>query len=279
MDTTNLKCGFTETQLYCMTLDHFTIDGVVGEGSMGKIYLAKYNPTGMTYALKIIKYDDSYSVRNGIHIYPELIHENLMRCYGSFTQIYEGDKCIVIVMEFIEGNDLHDIANECDNKYLYKIVPIVIEGVAKGLKYIHDKGYIHRDIKLENIILTPEGEIKIIDYDFVIKRGHPGLSSRCGTPFYVSPDILKDSVTTDHRTDIWSLGVVVYILLTGDYPFDAEDRNELFHRILYKPINMKYIPNEYTTFITGTLTKNPDKRITLDQILNKLEELELEELE
>lgn len=257
--------SFTVTELYCMSLENFNLIEILGEGAIGEVHLAEYKINGRLYALKIVKYKHAKKILYGLDICTTFKHENLVSCYGHFSQTYKNKKCIIIIMEFVQGNDLFDIFMENDNNYILFILPTIIQGVIRGLKYMHKKGYIHRDIKLENIILTRDNKIKIVDYDFIIAEDTIDIDSRCGTPYYVSPEILGDN-TIDHRTDIWSLGVVLYTLLTRDYPFDGEDEIEVFENILSENPSLNKIPSNYIVIVTGMLQKRLEKRITLKRI-------------
>ncbi len=258
--------SFTDTELYCMSMEKFNLIEKLGKGSIGTVQLAEYIPNGRLYALKIIKYKHAKTVMDGLNIAKNLLHENLVRCYGHFTQKYNGENCIISIMEFIQGEDLHTTYTTCNHKYIMKIFPVILPQIIAGIDYIHKKGSVHRDIKLENIMITSELKVKILDYDFLIRIDMINDSNICGTPYYVSPEILDDNNNVDHRTDLWSLGVALHILLTGTYPFDGDDKKELYDNItLTEPYFFK-IPVNYREIIMGLLEKDVQHRLTLTQI-------------
>ena len=257
--------SFTDTELYCMSMEKFNLIEKLGKGSIGTVQLAEYIPNGRLYALKIIKYKHAKTVMDGLNISKNLKHKNLVRCYGDFSQEYEGKNCIISIMEFIQGEDLHTTYVTSNHKHIMSIMPTIMPQIIAGIDYIHKKGCIHRDIKLENIMITSELKVKILDYDFLVREGKINDSSVCGTPYYVSPEIL-DYNNVDHRTDLWSLGVVLYILLTETYPFNGDDKQELFDNITLTKPDFYKIPVNYREIIMGLLEKDVDRRITLVQI-------------
>lgn len=257
--------NFYDTELYCMSLSKFVIRQKIGGGSMGTIHLADYTPNGQTYALKIVEYKHWQTVMEGLAICEQFDHENVVKCYGHFSHCDDKNKFIVEIMEYVPGYDLHTIYTENTYEYVLNIFPRILPQIVQGLQYIHTSGYIHRDIKLENIMITSDGTAKIIDYDFIIHQGKARNAKRCGTPYYASPEML-DNTPVDHRTDLWSLGVLLYILLVGTYPFKGRNKDELFDNIMLIEPDFQDIPKIYRRIIGGLLEKDIRKRISLPQI-------------
>ncbi len=263
--------SFTDVEIYCMKLDKFKLIKELGKGSIGRIYMAEYIQTGRIYALKFIKSKYGKYVINGLKVSTSFDHPNLMKFYGYFLQNHKGELYIISIIEYIEGLDLHQIYKKRSISYIYTILPTVFCQVISGLQYIHSLGVIHRDIKLENIIVNRNNMVKIIDYDFLVQIGDNIDYS--GTPFYIAPEIIQ-GLHTSEKADIWSLGVTIYTILVGDYPFDSENDLELFMKIENNNLNEYLIPRPYRTLIKGMLEKDPNKRISLADSFKLLKRLQ-----
>lgn len=263
-----IETKFTDDELYCMTLKDFKIIKKIGDGSIGNIYKAEYKDN--IYALKFIYPKYTKTVYRGLLLSKDLHHPNLMKFYGHFVDIIDNERYIITILEYIEGSDLHTIYSTKSNLYIRTVLPTIITQVGNGLKYIHSLGIIHRDIKLENIVVTNNNQVKIIDYDFMIKIGDS--IDRCGTPYYVSPETIE-GVWIDSKSDIWSLGVVIYCILVGDYPFDGDTDEELFDNICFNSVDTTKLPKKYKILVSNMLEKNPIKRIGLDEVLEMVKDL------
>lgn len=136
----------------------------------------------------------------------------------------------------------------------------------EGLGYCHSKGILHRDIKLDNILLDSEGEVKICDFGVskIVKKGEK-MTEQCGTPAYIAPEILRDRGYEGFAVDIWSAGVVLYAMLYGTVPFKANNMSELQKLILKAKYTLKEegISEEARELIRRCLDKDPVKRITI----------------
>ena len=145
-------------------------------------------------------------------------HENIVRLYESF----EIDSHIVYVMEVCGGGDLLTFVrrrrklNEDQAKFIFR-------QIINGLKYVHSKGVLHRDIKLDNILLTSEGDVKICDFGVskIVQNKNLVMEDQCGTPAYIAPEVFSGKGYKGFQSDIWSAGVVLYAMLLGTVPFKA----------------------------------------------------------
>ena len=246
------------------TILHYRIIEQIGQGGMGIVYRAEDLKVDRIVALKFLPQSLNLN-ENRKRFFEEaksaaaLNHPNICAIYD----INELEGECFIVMEFIEGKTLR----ECIGKLLEKqIIEIVIQ-IAIGLSVAHEKGIIHRDIKPENIILNNEEHIKIMDFGLAKRKGIVKLtqssSTILGTLPYSSPENIK-GFESDARTDIWSLGVLLYELLTGTFPFKAEYDAALMYSIMNIEPDLseeKFTNKGLIQLIEGLLQKDREKRI------------------
>lgn len=216
--------------------DYFTYDKVIGAGTFACVRMAVEKKTGRKVAVKIyekIKLLDPEklnNVRNEIEILKGIEHENiirLLRGFETFRQIH-------LVMEFVSGCSLDDfLTRRGGSRITEPEARILMKQLVSALEYLHNKGIAHRDIKLENILLVDNSVVKLIDFGFAVKRENDKEQSDvfCGTPHYMAPEITLKQKHASIPTDIWALGVLLYRLLSGDYPFKANSDRELFIKI------------------------------------------------
>ena len=213
----------------------------LGSGTFGKVYEIENKETKKKYACKHItkkKICDMNKFNNEINIMREINHPNIIKLY----EIYEDQRHIDLVMEECLGGELFDRIMERiqENKiYNEKEASIIFKQIMKGVEYCHSKGIVHRDLKPENILfLTKEDNspIKIIDFGlskiFGEKINNKFLSTKVGTAYYVSPEILEGKY--NEKCDIWSYGVILYIILSGTPPFNGENDIEIYKKISHK---------------------------------------------
>lgn len=210
---------------------------------------------------------DEHSMRkidNEISLLLVMRHKSVVKLFETF----ETEKHYLFVMELCAGGDLLSYVrkrrklNETLAKYLFK-------QIIEGIGYIHSKNILHRDIKLENILLDDKGHIKIADFG-VGKQIKPGsiLFDQCGTPAYIAPEIIAEEGYDRGTIDMWSAGVVLYAMLYGNVPFKGADMKDLHKQIIEANYELKDdISLEARELIKGLLTRNPKKRLTVDQAL------------
>lgn len=201
----------------------YQIKRQLGRGGMASVYLAIQESFGRDVALKVLAphhaVDSEFSQRflREARIISQLVHPNIVTVYD--VGVHEG--LHYLSMEYIRGQDLQEACGSLSKRQVISI----IRDVAKALEYAHQKGYIHRDVKPENIMLAEDGRVVLMD--FGIARGSDttlGMTKTgraIGTPYYMSPEQTKGQ-PVDLRTDIYSLGVVLYQMLTGYVPYDAD---------------------------------------------------------
>jgi len=206
--------------------DFYQTSKVVGEGGFGSVRKATCKATGATRAVKSIARDavpDVQVLREEIDIMRLLDHPNIVRLHEAFE-----DKCwVYLVMDLCEGGELFHIIAEATSQHISESEAcFCAEQMFLAVNYLHQNLIMHRDLKPENFLLATKGPLhevtlKLIDFGFA-KRFSPGRHSEtcCGTLFYAAPEVLNERY--DHKVDVWSLGVVIYLMLVGEVPWGWE---------------------------------------------------------
>ena len=242
---------------------------LLGKGAFGKVNLALHLASGRLVAIKSFNKKKLTTKRAKRKIKTEI--EALSKLRNPFcTQIYdyfETDTHILIVMEYICGDLLGYIRKRA--KISEPTAKIIFKQIIKGLQYIHKKKIVHRDIKLDNVLIDLTNTVKICDFG-VCRILQPGdvMYEHCGTPAYIAPEIFKDEGYEGFSCDIWSAGVTLYYMLAGAQPFKAnkiEDLKEIILKGEFAPI--EDVSNEANDLIKGMLRLNPNKRFTIEDIL------------
>ena len=255
------------------TIKDFTILGVIGEGSFGKVTLVRHNKTGSQYAIKQISKLDKNNqegktyFRREIEIMYKIHQNNIVRLFNHF----EDNEYCYFVMDYIENGNLFSQPswknNHCFTSY---DVAKIIKEVICAVYYLHnmDPPIIHRDIKPENVLIDKDGVAKLTDFGWSnyvdskeIRRTY------CGTPVYLAPEMIKE-IGHDEHLDIWCIGVLLFELLTGNVPFKGKDLESLNNNILSLKISWpKDINLVAKNLILKILKPDPGERISLRDML------------
>lgn len=247
-------------------LDDFQFLAVLGKGNFGKVMLAESRQTLTLCAIKVLKKDfivendEAESVKSEKRVFltankamhPFLL--NLHCCFQTENRIY-------FVMEYISGGDL--MWHIQKSRFSAKRAKFYACEVLLALKYFHENGIVYRDIKLDNILLTTKGHIKIGDYGLCKENMWQGNSTAtfCGTPEFMAPEIISGK-QYDRAVDWWALGVLLFQMLLCQSPFKGEDEDEIFNAIEHDdvryPINM---PRQTVLVLQALLTKDPASRL------------------
>jgi len=248
---------------------------VLGEGTFGEVKLLVNKENGEACAMKEIDLDCNPeaedTVRKEICVHKLLKHRNIVGCYGSRQ---EGRRQYIF-LEYCEGGELFDKITPDVGMGEYKAQGYFVMLMA-GLEYLHKKGVSHRDIKPENLLLTENDVLKISDFGMATVFRHQGrerlLERRCGTMPYIAPEILVRSQYNAEPADIWSCGVVLVAMLTGELPWDkpTADQQEYnnWKDLKYALNPWKKIDNLPLSLLRKVLMPLPSKRYTLGQIQN-----------
>jgi len=249
---------------------------VLGTGSSAKVVVAKDRTSGQECAAKIVdkrrlKTNSRSNLCREIHALRTLKHNNII----SMLHVEEDPTHVYIFMEICKGGDLVSVVSSrgcLTEQQAKKLFVQLIEAV----QFCHNLGYTHRDIKLENCLMTDpnldSGVIKLADFGFCVdvSDGQP-LTSYCGSPSFVAPEIIKKTPYDGKACDVWGLGVILYAMLYGVLPFgDDADIPRLFRSIVHMPVQFpaskNHISSEVKELITMMLSKDGSKRPTVAQI-------------
>ncbi|XP_053102822.1 calcium/calmodulin-dependent protein kinase type 1G isoform X3 [Hemicordylus capensis] len=244
----------------------------LGSGAFSEVFLVKHRASGKLFALKCIKKSpvtrDS-NLENEIAVLNKIKHENIV----TLEDIYESTTHFYLVMQLVSGGELFDRILE-RGVYTEKDASIVIQQVLGAVHYLHENGIVHRDLKPENLLyLTPEDDSKIMITDFGLSKMEQNgiMSTACGTPGYVAPEVLEQKPYSK-AVDCWSIGVITYILLCGYPPFYEETESKLFEKIRegYFEFESPFwddISESAKDFICHLLEKDPNERFTCEKAL------------
>lgn len=250
----------------------YDIINEVGKGSTGNVYLSHDPFYGRDVAIKVYNSDNGSDPEKAriarkmflseAHMVGMLQHPHILPIYDAGE---EDERCYVVT-EHIHG--ARTLAAYCRSDSLLRI-DVVVEIIfkcAKALHYAHSRGVIHRDIKPSNIMLTQDGDVRIIDFGIALVADSDisRIEGIAGSPSYMSPEQVQ-SMDLTNRSDLYSLGAVMYELLTGTRPFRAGNLAKLLHQIVYAtpaPIHTVRpdIPEDLETVVAMALQKDPDKR-------------------
>jgi len=255
-------------------LDSYEVIKQLGKGGYGKVYEVKNIKTGEVRACKHLSklnIKNLEKFRREIEILKQMDHPNIIKLY----EVYESDRSLYLVMEECKGGEIFDrIIKHIQDKKMYteRDAAKIFEQVMSCIAYCHNKNICHRDLKPENLLFLNEGEgednrLKVID--FGLSQACDRLKTKVGTAYYVSPEILNGNYT--HLCDIWSAGVILYILLSGDPPFNGPNDNAIYTKIAemkfkFPENKWKNISNEAKDLICHMIVPEKD-RYTAEQVL------------
>ncbi|OVA16646.1 Protein kinase domain [Macleaya cordata] len=255
-----------------MRLGKYELGRTLGEGNFGKVKYAKNLESGQVFAVKILEKKRIIDLKINDQIKREigtlklLKHPNVVRLHevlASKTKIY-------MVLEYVAGGELFDrIAlkgrlSDADGRKLF-------QQLIDGVSYCHDRGVYHRDLKPENVLVDAKGNLKISDFGLSALPQHfrdDGLlHTTCGSPNYVAPEILANRGYDGATSDIWSCGVILYVILTGYLPFDDRNLAVLYQKIFKGETQMpKWLSPGARNMLRRILDPNPNTRITVAEI-------------
>ncbi|HEY2359478.1 MAG TPA: serine/threonine-protein kinase [Candidatus Angelobacter sp.] len=250
------------------TVGRYEITGELGRGAMGVVYKALDPTIGRTVALKTMRLDvhglDAQEMvrrfQNEARAAGVLNHPNIVTIYDAGEQ----DGIFYIAMEFIEGTTLHELLAEKRVLATDEVLQLTRQ-ICRGLDYAHSNGIVHRDIKPANIMITGNGTVKIMDFGIAKSGGQVTNTGQVlGTPNYMAPEQVKGR-QLDGRSDLFSLGVILYEMLTGEKPFVGQNVTTIIYKIVNEnPITPRdldvTVHPGLSAIVTKALAKAPDDR-------------------
>ena len=265
-----IKNYYKKNQKYPKSnIDFYLYGREIGCGAFGKVKLSLHIGSGRLVAIKIFSIKKlnerkKKKIRNEINILSKLRHKFINQILDTFST----DKYIFIVMEYICADLLSFIRKR--EKLSENISKSIFKQIIEGLKYINKKKIVHRDIKLDNILIDLNNTVKICDFGVSKKISEDELMiDHCGTPGYIAPEIYKNKGYEGFQCDIWSAGVTLYYMLSGTQPFRAYSLKEMEKKVVKGEFEeIKNISAEANDLIKKMLQIDPDKRIRINEILN-----------
>lgn len=252
----------------------YTLGDVLGEGGYSVVKAGKSKLSGETVAVKIVtrkdlSQEDEESLRSEVQILSELKHKNITR----LVDFFEEEKYFFVVLEYLDGGELFDRIVK-KTFYNEKEARDLVFTLLMAIKYCHDHDIVHRDLKPENLLLTTrndDADVKLADFGFAIRAKGFTITTQCGTPGYIAPEILK-SIPYGKPADMWSFGVILYILLGGYPPFHDDNQRTLFRKIVKGDYQFHSdywggVSKDAKDLIRGLLTVDQTKRLTVQQAL------------
>lgn len=249
-------------------IGNYRITEEIGEGAFGKVYLATHVLLNVNVVLKCGLIDDPNIVRE-IYYHKQLKHKNIVSLY----EVIKTENHLWIAMEYCEGGELYYLVYERRRLELNECRHIFFQ-VLLGVQFVHSMNLSHRDLKLENILLSDKKKscVKLTDFGF-IREFNPHsrrfLSTICGTTVYMAPELLLGQKYSGFAIDVWSLGIILYTMLYGVLPFDDDDEMKIKTKIINDdPTFADFVPEEVNQLILKMLSKDPTKRPGISEILN-----------
>jgi len=262
---------------YTNLLDIYEVKNKLGSGKFGLVKLGIEKKTGQKVAIKIMKKSSMDSsdlelVRTEIEILKICQHPNIIRLYN----VFENADYMYIIMEYCSGGDLFSFLENRNFRIPEKRASTIIHKMATAVYYMHSFGVAHRDLKPENVLMTSDdddGDIRILDFGLSKILGpYEKCDEPYGTLTYCAPEIIVDEPYSK-AVDLWSLGIMTYLMVSGKLPFNSEDENEIARQVVYdepdyirNPV-WKSITPECKDFIKRLLEKDQNKRMTIKEAL------------
>ncbi|OMJ69279.1 hypothetical protein SteCoe_33035 [Stentor coeruleus] len=256
--------------------EFYTLGVKIGRGKFSEVYQCTENSTYKKWAVKVITKSkltllEKELIQSEINILKIVNHPGVIK----IKEIFDSKKRILIVMELIEGGELFDkvVSKKVFSEYS---ASKIIKQMLEAIDYLHDLGIVHRDLKPENILLNDSSDIpcvKVADFGLSKLTGPNDIQNlACGTLGYVAPEVLSQT-GYNHKADIWSIGIIAYLLLRGRLPFDHKEKQILIDLTLKAYVNYeepywKSFTPFALDFLKKTIMKNPDERLSSKNALN-----------
>lgn len=259
-----------------MSRSDLLIVGTIGKGRCSNVYRAINMKTGEKVAVKKCQNDERELMEREVRGNEVLCHRNIIQGRGWFKE----EESYYMLFELAPLGDLWEYVYSQKENLTEEKTKMILTGVIQALAYMHSKNWIHRDIKMENVLLFNGLKGKLCDFEFAIDSSRENPTRRVGTREYMSPEILscerskveyldlKGISGYTEQTDVWSIGVLVYECLHKETPFSGNDFNEIRRNIATKEITFdKSLSEQAKDFITACLQRDPQQRIKTKDML------------
>uniref|UniRef100_A0A4W6D2L0 MAP/microtubule affinity-regulating kinase 3 n=1 Tax=Lates calcarifer TaxID=8187 RepID=A0A4W6D2L0_LATCA len=241
----------------------------IGKGNFAKVKLARHILTGREVAIKIIDKTQLnptslQKLFREVRIMKTLNHPNIVQLF----EVIETEKTLYLIMEYASGGEVFDYL-VAHGRMKEKEARAKFRQIVSAVHYCHQKNIVHRDLKAENLLLDADSNIKIADFGFSNEfTAGSKLDTFCGSPPYAAPELFQGKKYDGPEVDIWSLGVILYTLVSGSLPFDGQNLKELRERVLRGKYRVPfYMSTDCEGILRRFLVLNPAKRCSLEQIM------------
>lgn len=251
------------------TIDNYSLGRTVGKGNFAKVKLATHILTGVEVAIKIVdksclNESSIAKLLREVRIMKIMDHPNIVKLY----EVIDTESTMYLVMEYAAGGEVFDYLVE-HGRMKEKDARLKFRQIVSAVEYCHACGVIHRDLKAENLLLDSDMNIKIADFGFsnVFDPGDK-LDTFCGSPPYAAPELFQGKKYDGPEVDVWSLGVILYTLVSGSLPFDGTSLKELRERVLRGKYRIPfYMSQECEQLLKRFLAVAPSRRSTLRAVM------------
>ncbi|XP_022112093.1 serine/threonine-protein kinase 33-like [Acanthaster planci] len=261
----------------------YTFGEKLGAGSFGVVLEATHNESKERWAIKIVNKEKAGSsavklLEREVAILKKVRHKHIIH----LEAVYETSQKMYLVLELCNGGELSDLFKE-KGAFTEEDTRTAIHRLTSTVSYLHKNDIVHRDIKLDNILLSQDPEhpedhlnIKLSDFGLSILKGRAGsdsmMQTMCGTPMYMAPEVI-DNQGYSQQCDVWSIGVIAYMLLSGYPPFTGRDEDGLYEEIRRGELDFsgavwRKVSDEAKNAIQGLLTVDPAHRLTASELLH-----------
>lgn len=248
----------------------------IAAGAFGTVYKAIHNETGQVAALKITKPEE-----NGEATIPDVVelyilkncqHKNIVKLFGTWTKGPE----TFIALDYCGGGAVSDFYQVWEMKMNEDQIALVARGCLEGLQYMHENNFIHRDIKGANVLLTDEGDVKLVDFGVSAILSEPSQkrNTLIGTPYWMAPEVIQNKTRLnpyDEAVDVWSLGITLIELAEKDPPLSQMNPMRALMQVPIRKAPVLQNPSEWSdkfhSFLALCLEKDPAKRAKIDTLL------------